>query len=99
MIGEDYALQTITVPVARYSPQSLSFDIYLSNDDLVECFEMFNVLISPTSWCGVVSGNTARVTIINDDSKGIMYCILPCCVRAINVQWRIYWLRIADLQL
>ena len=39
----------------------------MNNDDIVECTGVFNLVISPTSWCGLVSGNTAQVTIINDD--------------------------------
>ena len=76
-VGDDYTPQTVTVPVARNSPESLSFDITVNNDDIVECTEVFNLTISPTSWCGVANGNTAQVTIINDDGKKVM-CILLC---------------------
>ena len=49
----------------------------MNNGDIVECTEVFNLTISPTSWCGVANGNTAQVTIINDDGKEVM-CILLC---------------------
>ena len=68
------------MPFARNSPESLSFDITVNNDDIVECTEVFNMVISPTSWCGVAIGNTAQVTIINDDGKEVM-CILLCVYR------------------
>ena len=70
-VGDDYTLQNITVPVARNSSQLLSFNITVNNDDIVECTEVFNLVISPTSWCGLVSGNTAQVNIINDDGKEV----------------------------
>ena len=82
LAGADYTPQTVTVPVASNSPESLSFDITVNNDDIVECTEVFNLVISPTSWCGVDSGNIAQVTIINNDGKEIMKCALltDCCV-------------------
>jgi len=62
----------VTIPVGINSPESLSFDINLNNDNIVECTEVFNLVISPTSWCGLASGNNAQVTVINDDGKEAM---------------------------
>jgi len=70
-LGNNYTLKTIVVPVARNSPQPLSFDLNL-NDDIIEGTEMFYLVISPTSWCGLVSGNTAQVTIINNEGTHCM---------------------------
>ena len=72
LTGTDYTQQMVTIPVAINSPESLSFDVNLNDDDIVECTEVFNLTISPTSWCGLASGNIAQVTIINDDGKEVM---------------------------
>ena len=69
-VEDDYTLQTVLVPVARNSPQLLSFDINLSNDDILECTEVFNLVISRTSWCGLTTVNNAQV-IIKDDGMYI----------------------------
>ena len=81
LAGDDYAQQTITVPVARNSLESLSFDINLINDNIVECTEVFNMVISPTSWCGLASTNNAQVTIINDDGKKEHSLLVHICIK------------------
>jgi len=80
--GDDYAQQMITVPVVKSSPQSFSFDINLNDDDIVECTEVFNLVISPTSWCGLTTVNNAQVTIVNDDGKKDI-CTHPCIRKGI----------------
>ena len=82
LAGTDYTQQNVSVPIARNSSGSFSFDINLNDDEIIECTEVFNVVISPTSWCGLVSGNTAQVTIINDDGMEVLKCTLltDCCV-------------------
>jgi len=74
--GDDYTPQAVTIPVTINSPESLSFGINLNNDNIVECTEVFNLVISPTSWCGLASGNAAQVTIINDDGKRVMHTFM-----------------------
>ena len=64
----------------------------MNDDDVVECTEVFDVIISPRSWCGLASGNNAQVIIINDDGK-VVVCFLLCenpYIRRVmfNVQWR-----------
>jgi len=78
-VGDDYTQQMVTVPVA-ISSQSLSFDVNMTNDDIVECTEVLNLVISPTSWCGLTTANNAQVTIINDDGKkdAVYVHVHPC---------------------
>ncbi|XP_065905004.1 uncharacterized protein [Dysidea avara] len=83
-VGDDYTLQSVTVPVARNASQLLSFDINLNDDDVVECTEVFDVIISPRSWCGLASGNNAQVIIINDDVAAVDVMFTeeqPCTVQ------------------
>ncbi|XP_065909246.1 uncharacterized protein [Dysidea avara] len=71
--GDDYAQQAVTVPVTKNSPESLSFDITVNNDYIVEGTEVFNLVISPASWCGLASGNTAQVVIIDDEALTVQF--------------------------
>lgn len=67
---EDYnqSMATITV-LAGKSVQSLTVDIF--NDNIVECFEIFNVIILPIKSCGFAIGsNSISLVMIKDnDSK------------------------------
>lgn len=50
------------------------FTVNITNDNVIECTEMFNMSISPKqTLCGLNNSNgNAQVTIINDD--GMYFC-------------------------
>jgi len=66
-------MMSITVPAGEVTK---SFTINISNDDVVECIETFNVTITSIESCGFTIGNnnTSEVMIKDDDSK-FYYCI------------------------
>ena len=47
------------------------FTVNITNDNIIECTEMFNMTISTEGvWCGLTSSsNSAQVTIMDDDGK------------------------------
>ena len=76
---EDYNQTRITVDVPA-GVLSQSFTIDVIDDDIVECDEMFNVMIEPVATCEVAIGNlaTTEITIIDNDGKYITICVLMC---------------------
>ena len=76
--GEDFNgnLMTVNIP-AGVTMQS--FTINITNNNIVECNEIFNVAIVSVTTCGVAIGNNNRseVIIIDDDSKwNVMVCVV-----------------------
>ena len=67
---EDYNGTRITVDVPA-GVLSQPFTINVTDDSIVECNEMFRVIIEPVSTCEVAIGNltTSEVTIIDNDGK------------------------------
>lgn len=68
----DYDQQSIIVTI---NPGILmqQFDVYIINDNLVECTEAFNLSISTEgTWCGLNSSNgSAQVIIFDNDGKNL----------------------------
>ena len=66
---EDYNV-TVDVPAGVLSQ---SFTIDVTDDDIVECDEIFIVIIEPVATCEIAIGNltTSEVTIIDNDGKYI----------------------------
>lgn len=67
---EDYNETRISVDVPA-GVLSQSFTIDITDDDIVECNEIFNVIIQSVGTCEVAFGNltTSEVTIIDNDGN------------------------------